>query len=95
MVIAIIGLAILLFEGVWVLGLWNGKTCECIKYCLMVHGNRSMEDSDAECDLMNCGGLMKLCDLMKLKRFQKRIIVYCLEIVPMIFGKECGSISLF
>ena len=50
-------LAILLFEGIWVLGLWNGKAGECIKYCLMVHDNRRMEDSDAEYDLMNCGDL--------------------------------------
>lgn len=44
-----------LFEGVWTSGLWIRKPVEH-KWCLLGH-LRSMEDSGAECDLMNCGGL--------------------------------------
>ena len=37
--------------------LWVRKAVECFKHCPMGHTSRSMEDSGAECDLMNCGGL--------------------------------------
>ena len=32
---------------------------ECFKGCLMGHTSRNVEDSEAECDFMNCGGLVQ------------------------------------
>ena len=45
----------LLFEGIWNIGLWIRKVVECFKCCLMGHTGKSMEDSGAEWDLMNLG----------------------------------------
>ncbi|KAL6053166.1 hypothetical protein STEG23_025342, partial [Scotinomys teguina] len=44
-----------LLEGIWtlILGVW--KAVEFFKHCLRSHTGRSVEDSGAECDLMNCG----------------------------------------
>ena len=49
----------LLFEGIWTLGLWVRKAVESFKCCLMSHTSRSMEDSGAESNLMNCGTLLR------------------------------------
>ena len=46
----------LLFEGIWILGLWVRKAVEKFKCCLMGQTSRNMENSGAECDL-NCGCL--------------------------------------
>ena len=43
-----------LFLGIWTLIFWVWKATECFKHCLMGHSSRSMEDSGAESDLMNC-----------------------------------------
>ena len=53
--IAVIGLTMFLFGGIWTLVLWVRKAVECFKHCLMGHTSRSMENSGVECDLMNCG----------------------------------------
>ena len=45
-----------LFGVIWIWGVWVRKAVECFKHCLMGHASRSMEDSGAECDLINCGG---------------------------------------
>ena len=39
------------------MGLWIRKAVEHFKCCLISHASRSMEDSGAKCDLMNCGCL--------------------------------------
>ena len=46
-----------LFGEIWTLELWVRKAVKCFKHCLMGLTRRSMEDSGAECDLMNYGGL--------------------------------------
>lgn len=35
---------------------WVRKAVEDSKQCLQVHTSKSLEDSDNECDLINCGG---------------------------------------
>lgn len=49
--IAIISLTMFLFGEICAL---VRKAVECFKCCLMGHPNRSMENSGAGCDLMNC-----------------------------------------
>ena len=39
-----IGLTMLLFERMWILGLWICKAVECFKWGLMGHLGRNMED---------------------------------------------------
>ena len=41
----------LLFEGIWTLGLWIRKAVEHFKCCLMGRTSRIMEESGAECNL--------------------------------------------
>jgi hypothetical protein len=62
----------LLFGGMWTLGLWIRKAVEWFKCCLMGHTSRSMEDSSAKGNL-NCGGQIK------------RILLCSLEIFLVIF----------
>jgi hypothetical protein len=64
--INMIGLIMLLFGGMWILGLW--KMMECFKWGLVYHTSRNMKDSGAEGDL-NWG----CC----LKRFQRRRVLVC------------------
>ena len=73
--IAVRGLTMLLFGGMWIWELWIWKAVECFKWGLMHHPRRSMEDRCAENDL-NLGAW--------LKRFQRRILVCGLETVIMI-----------
>ena len=42
--IAVIGLTMLLFERMWIWGLWIWKVVECFKWGL-IHPSRNMEDS--------------------------------------------------
>lgn len=63
----------LLLGGMWTWGLWIRKAVECFKWGLMDYTVRSREDSDA--------GLMQAM-MAWLKRFEKRILVCSLEIVP-------------
>jgi hypothetical protein len=42
--IAVIGLTMLLFERMWIWGLWAWKAVECFKWGLMSHPNRNVED---------------------------------------------------
>ena len=70
--IAVIGLTMLLFEGICTVGLWTRKAVECFKSCLMGHTSRSMEDRSAECDLMKCGAWLQSCQ-------RRRILVCCLD----------------
>ena len=51
--IAVIGLTMLLFERMWILGLWIWNSVECFKWGLMGHPSRIMEDFVAGSDL-NC-----------------------------------------
>ena len=48
-----IGLTMLLFERMWILGFWIWKAVECFKCGLMGHPSRNMEDFVAGSDL-NC-----------------------------------------
>jgi hypothetical protein len=67
----------LLSEGMWILGLC--KAVECFKWGLtMGHTNRSMEDSVPE-PVLNGGSLAQEVFL------RRRILVYGLETVPVIF----------
>jgi hypothetical protein len=69
--IAVVGLTMLLLRGMWI-----RKAVECFKWGLMGHPRKNMEDSGAEGDL-NCG--------VWFKRFQRRILVCCLEVILRIF----------
>ena len=42
--IAVIDLTMLLFERMWIWGLWIWNTVECFKWGLMGHPSRNMED---------------------------------------------------
>jgi hypothetical protein len=44
----------ILFGGMWILGLWIWKAIECFKWDLMGHSSRNMEDIGTEDDV-NCG----------------------------------------
>ena len=63
-VIPMINRTMFWFGGIWTLLLLVTKVAECFTHWLIVHSNRNMEDSGAECDLMNCEA--------HLKRFQRR-----------------------
>ena len=54
--IAVIGLTMCLFGGMWILRLWIWKAVECFKWGLMDHPSRNMEDFVTESDL-NCADL--------------------------------------
>ena len=62
-----LGLTMLLFERMWILGLWIWKVVECFKWGLMGCPSRNMEGIGAESDL-NFGGLAQ-------ERFQRREIL--------------------
>ena len=47
-----IGLAIIFFERIWILGLCIRKAVEHFKCCLIGHTSRSMEDSGDKCYTM-------------------------------------------
>jgi hypothetical protein len=49
--IAVIGLTMLLFGRMWILGLWIWKAVECFKWGLMGHPSRNMEDFVTVSDL--------------------------------------------
>jgi hypothetical protein len=40
----VIGLTMLLFERMWIFGLWIWNSVECFKWGLMGHPSRNMED---------------------------------------------------
>jgi hypothetical protein len=40
----VIGLTTLLFETMWIWGLWIWKAVECFKWCVVGHPSRNMED---------------------------------------------------
>lgn len=46
-----IGIIILLFRGMWTLGIWIRKAVEYFNWGLMSNPSRNMEDSDGEGDL--------------------------------------------
>lgn len=54
--IAMLGLTMFFFEGMWIWGLWIRKAVECFKGELMSYPSRNIEDIGAEGEL-NCGGL--------------------------------------
>ena len=54
--IAVISLAMLLFDRMQIYGLWIWKAVECFKWGLMGYPSRNMEDFVAESDL-NCADL--------------------------------------
>jgi hypothetical protein len=54
--IAMIGLTMLLFERIWIWGLWIWKAVECFKWGLMCYPSRNMKDFVTESDL-NCEDL--------------------------------------
>jgi hypothetical protein len=51
--ISVTGLTMLLFERMWILGLWIWNTVECFKWDLMGHPSRNVEDFVSGSDL-NC-----------------------------------------
>jgi hypothetical protein len=54
--IPVIGLTILLFGKMWILGFWIWKVLECFKWVSMGHASRNLEDFVTESDL-NCANL--------------------------------------
>ena len=75
--IPMIGLTMLLFGRMWVLGLWIRKAAECFKWGLVGHSSRNTKDNDTEGDLTVWAWV---------KSFQRKgILVCCLEIVLVIF----------
>jgi hypothetical protein len=64
----VIGLTLLLFERMWILGLCIWKAMECFKWDLMGYPSMNMEDLAAGSNL-NCVDLAK--------RFKKRRISVC------------------
>jgi hypothetical protein len=73
--IAVIGLTMLLFERMWVLGLWIWKAVECFKWALMGHPSRNMEDFVAGSNL-NCVDLAQ--EITKEKNFLFLFCFFCL-----------------
>jgi hypothetical protein len=65
--IAVIGLTMLLFERMWILGLWIWKAVECFKWGLIGHPRRNMEDFVAGSNL-NCVDLAQ--EISKEKNFR-------------------------
>jgi hypothetical protein len=63
----VIGLTMLLFERMWIWGLWIGKAVECFKWGLMGHPSRNMEDFVAGSNL-NCVDLAQ--EISKEKNFR-------------------------
>ena len=49
--LAVLGLTMLLFERMWIFGLWIWNTVDCFKWGLMGHPSRNMEDFVAGSDL--------------------------------------------
>ena len=67
-----------LFGVIWSLRVWIKKEIEHFMCSLMDYNSKSIEDSGAECDLMNCGVLTQT--------FQRgRNLACCLEIILLIF----------
>ena len=64
--IAVIGLTMLLFGRMWILGLWIWKAMECFKWGLMSHPSRNLEDFVSVSDL-NCADLKQ--EVSKEKNF--------------------------
>jgi hypothetical protein len=64
--IAVIGLTMLLFERMWILGLCIWKAVECFKWSLMGHPTRNMEDFVTGSNL-NCVDLAQ--EISKEKNF--------------------------
>jgi hypothetical protein len=54
--ITVIGLTMILFGRMWILGLWIWKAVECFKWALMNYPSKNMEDFVTESDL-NCTDL--------------------------------------
>ena len=65
--IALIGLTMLLFERMWIFGLWIWNTVDCFKWGLMDHPSRNMEDLVAGSNL-NCVDLAQ--EISKGEKFQ-------------------------
>jgi hypothetical protein len=63
--IAVIGLTMLLFGRIWILGLW--KAVGCFKWGLMGYASRNIKDIGAEGDL-NCADLVQ--EVSVEKKFQ-------------------------
>jgi hypothetical protein len=88
--IALIGLTLLLFGGMWILELCKAE--ECFKWGLMSHPSRNMEDSGIECHLnyvdllaqevsveknINIWPRECFCDVLV-----KNVVVFCLRRLP-------------
>jgi hypothetical protein len=65
--IAVMGLTMLLFERIWILGFWIWNAVECFKCGLMDHPTGNMEDYVAGSDL-NCVDLFQ--EISKEKNFR-------------------------
>jgi hypothetical protein len=63
----VICLTMLLFERMWILGLWIWKAVECFKWGLLGHPGRNMEDFVARSNL-NCVDLAQ--EISKEKNFR-------------------------
>ena len=51
----VIDLTMIVFEGMWTLGLWMGKAMECFKHSLIGHTSRITENNGIAGNL-NCWG---------------------------------------
>ena len=54
--IAVMGLTMILFERMWIFGLWIWNSVECFKWGLMGHRSRNME-SFSNMPMSNIGGV--------------------------------------
>ena len=95
----------LLFERMWILGLWIWKAVECFKWGLMGHPSRNMEDFVAGSNL-NCVDLAQ--EISKEKNFSmwhkdcfcgilvKNVATFCpcLKSLPEAKVKRLGLIAL-
>jgi hypothetical protein len=68
-------LTMLLFERMWIWGLWIWNTVECFKWGLMGHPSRNMEDFVAVSNL-NCVDLAQ--EITKEKNFLFLFCFFCL-----------------
>jgi hypothetical protein len=103
--IDVIGLTMLLFERMWIFGLWIWNSVECFKWDLIGHPSRKMEDSVAGSNL-NCVDLAQ--EISKEKNFRmwhkdcfvvffvKNVATFCpsLKSLPEAKVKRLGLIAL-
>lgn len=83
--IVVIDLTMILFGGMWTLGVQIRKAVESFKWGLMGHPSRSLKDSGAEDDL-NCGDL-------DLEVSEENICMWPRECSCVILAKDMATFS--